>query len=163
MTQPFLLQQLGNPNAGPRDRETLLAVLNFANQPEPVANAIPPQIASPNIIAQHQQQNPGSNPIQHQAGAPISHDLLQSQHLFLQHQANVTAQKQQLRISPLPNGTHKIIKKNLIYPSSELELKNHTKNNHNKISMVLDEISMLHLTLIEKHNTGAKMFVVVFI
>lgn len=106
VTQPFLLQQLGNPNAGPRDRETLLAVLNFANQPEPIANAIPPQIASPNIIAQHQQPNPGSNPIPHQSGVPINHDLLQSQHLFLQHQANMTAQKQQLRISPLPNGTY---------------------------------------------------------
>lgn len=106
VTQPFLLQQLGNPNAGQRDRETLLAVLNFFNQPEPLPNAAHSQIASPNIMAQHQQQNPVGNTIQHQSGTPINHDLLQSQHLFLQHQAATVAaaQKQQLRISPLPNG-----------------------------------------------------------
>lgn len=105
VTQPFLLQQLGNPGASPRDRETLLAVLNYVNQPqlpEPLPNVVHPQMTSPNIIAQ--QSNAPNNPIPPPPGAPINHELLQSQHLFLQHQANVAAQKQQLRISPLPNS-----------------------------------------------------------
>lgn len=111
VTQPFLLQQLGNPNASPRDRETLLATLNFFNHNESIQNVMQAQMASANHIGQHQQpQNTVGNPIQPlTGGAHINHDILQSQHMFMQHQASA-AQKQQLRISPLPNG--KIIRNN---------------------------------------------------
>lgn len=99
VTQLYLLQQLGNPGANPRDREALLAVLNFISQPQigDMQN-VHAQMASPNM--------PMQQPVAGVPLNPMNHDLLQSQQMFLQHQSNMAAsQKQQLRISPLPNST----------------------------------------------------------
>ncbi len=117
VTQNSLMQQLNNPASGTRQRETILAVLNFISE-------CAPRIPSPIIM---------SSVMQSQAGAPMLHgpipkpppptiqtnappnvvglneqpnDVLQP-HLLYQHHhqaAAAAAAQKQLRVSPLPNG-----------------------------------------------------------
>uniref|UniRef100_A0A336LMY6 CSON003341 protein n=1 Tax=Culicoides sonorensis TaxID=179676 RepID=A0A336LMY6_CULSO len=85
MKPAMLWQQMSNPTTTPRQRETLTAVLNTFNSS--------PRVSSPNLLI----PPPG--------GAPIP-PLVQNGALTadLQAQILIQQQKQQMRVSPLPNG-----------------------------------------------------------
>lgn len=107
INQAFLLQHLHNPNTGQRERELFLAVLSCMNQTQTDAGSAAngsvaqPAISSPNLMAnQHQIPNapiPAIQPLPN--NAPLTQEMIR--HLYYQ---AVPGQKQQLRISPLPNG-----------------------------------------------------------
>lgn len=80
-----LWQQMSNPTITPRQRETLTAVLNTFNSS--------PRVSSPNLLI----PPPGSAPIPPLAPNGGLNPDLQAQILLQQ-------QKQQMRVSPLPNG-----------------------------------------------------------
>lgn len=129
MNQGFLIQQLNNPNVNQRDREILLTVLSHFNPgaaaatPTPPENSMPHPIMPNNVnIFSHifllfffhsiklkkisllfQLPVPNTNMapnMQTPNNAALSPDMLRQLYL----QAAVTGSKQQLRISPLPNG-----------------------------------------------------------
>lgn len=109
INQAFLLQHLHNPNTGQRERELFLAVLSCLNQSQPpdagsVVNGpvIQPSIPSPNLMAANQHQIPNA-PIPSIQPLPNNAPMTQEMMRHLYYQA-VPGQKQQLRISPLPNG-----------------------------------------------------------
>lgn len=109
INQAFLLQHLHNPNTGQRERELFLAVLSCWNQTQaPDASSavnspvIQPSIPSANLMATNQHQIPNASiptiqPLPN--NAPLTQEMMR--HLYYQ---TVPGQKQQLRISPLPNG-----------------------------------------------------------
>lgn len=106
LNQGFLLQQLSNPNVSQRDREIIIATLGNFNPtiPFPDANASNPPnniVPMPNNVMNNQLPVPNAAipPIPAPNNAPLSNDMIR--HLYLQ---AVAGQKQQLRISPLPNG-----------------------------------------------------------
>lgn len=80
-----LWQQMSNPTITPRQRETLTAVLNTFNSS--------PRVSSPNLLI----PPPGSAPIPPLVPNGGLNPDLQAQILLQQ-------QKQQMRVSPLPNG-----------------------------------------------------------
>lgn len=109
INQAFLLQHLHNPNTGHRERELFLAVLSCWNQTQqpdvsPAVNGpvLQPSIPSPNLMAGNQHQIP-SAPVPAIQPLPNNAPLTQEMMRHLYYQA-VPGQKQQLRISPLPNG-----------------------------------------------------------
>lgn len=119
VTQNSLVQQLNNPASNARQRETILAVLNFISE-------CAPRIPSPILMSSVMQSQAGAPPMLHGAGVPIPkpptiqtnappnvvgmneqpNDVLQP-HLLYQHHhqaAAAAAVAQKLRVSPLPNG-----------------------------------------------------------
>lgn len=113
VTQNTLMQQLNNPASGARQRETILAVLNFINECAP---RIPSPIMMPSVMQSQ------AAPMLHGAGVPVPkpptiqtnappnigmseqpNDVLQP-HLLYQHHHQAVAAQKQLRVSPLPNG-----------------------------------------------------------
>lgn len=119
LTPEMLMQQVPNPNLSQRDREAIAAVLFYFtpyefhkflgpprnNPPLPVPNvAMPPPPPPPQQQQQQQPQPnqiPTSNNQQPQNNSALTPDMLH--HLYLQ-AAMSGQQKQQLRVSPLPNG-----------------------------------------------------------
>lgn len=109
INQAFLLQHLHNPNTGQRERELFLAVLSCWNQTQPPdassnvnGPVIQPSIPPANLMAANQHQTPNApipalQPLPN--NAPLTQEMMR--HLYYQ---TVPGQKQQLRISPLPNG-----------------------------------------------------------
>lgn len=106
LNQGFLVQQLNNPNVSQRDREILFALLAPpAPLPPPHENNSgppPPPPQQPPIMPNNQLPVPNvaMPSIPQQNNTAMSPDMLR--HLYLQ--AAMSGQKQQLRISPLPNG-----------------------------------------------------------
>ncbi|XP_037037944.1 putative uncharacterized protein DDB_G0271606 isoform X2 [Bradysia coprophila] len=115
VTQNSLIQQLNNPASNHRQRETILAVLNFISE-------CAPRIPSPNLMPSVMQPQ-GAAPLLHGAGVPIPkpptiqtnappnvgmneqpNDVLQPHLLYQHHHQGAAVAAQKLRVSPLPNG-----------------------------------------------------------
>lgn len=113
ITQTSLLHQLSNPNIHIRQREVVMAVMNFCNSSS--------RVPSPNVLAMAppQQQQQQQHPQASQAIQPnvMAGECMNSQMLFQHHSAaaaNAAANAQkQLRVSPLPNGIIKINTQNI--------------------------------------------------